>query len=129
LRQKLEKNSNISPTVFDQIVEALQKETEDRKTTKKTKVIERMPASKYYTYLVRFGEIYKEMLGMNYFPGVRDLNYIRSVVITLNSKNLAFDEYVRWLCRSWRFQVLKMGTISLRKYLNFYLESRLKGDL
>jgi len=101
----------------------------ERRDVQKTKVIEKMPNSKYYSYLVRFGEIYTEMLGMNYFPGVRDLNYIRGVVLVLNSNVLGFDDYVRWICRTWRFQIKKMGTIALRRYLNEYIAQKKRGGL
>jgi hypothetical protein len=110
-------------------MEALVKKSEERKVEKAEQSVKRMPSSKYYSYFVMFGEIYKQMIGMNYFPGVRDLNYIRRVVLLLNEKNLGFNEYVSWVCRVYRFHVMKLGTLALVKYVNIYLEQRNRGQL
>lgn len=129
LRTALEKDSGIQPLDFDKIVEALVTKSDERKQQSQERSISRMPASKYYSYFVRFGEIYKEMVGANYFPGIRDMNYIRNVVLTLNEKNLGFDDYVKWVARIYRFQIKKLGTLALRKYINEYLVNRSKSSL
>jgi hypothetical protein len=111
------------------VVWNLQQRSDEAQIEKKSKAVERMPSSKYYTYLVRFGEIYKEMMGSNYFPGVRDLNYIRNVVLALNEKKLGFDDYVTWIGQLYRYQLKKLGTISLRKYINEYLVNKSRSSL
>lgn len=89
----------------------------------------RMEHSKYFSYLVLFGEIYKETTGLSFYPQPHSANQLRDVIQPILKENLGVEDFYRWVCDNYRRKIQKYGIRFLKSAANEYLEIRRKNVL